>query len=66
MLRMLSVVSLAIILFGCSQSGEDPGAAEKGHPWKTQTDALKAAQDVEGVMLEGAERRGRALEEESR
>lgn len=68
MLRILSVVSLAITLVACSQSGEDSEAAsaEKDHAWKAQTDALKAARDVENVIHEGAERKDRALEESSR
>ena len=59
----LALSLLMVLLAACSGESGISATEEKGeHVWKTQTDALEKARQVEGLLDEAASRQLRANE----
>jgi hypothetical protein len=59
------VFSAVLGLAACTDTGDDAGL-QGNHVWKTQTDMLDKARDVEGMIMEGSQQRGRSIDEQAR
>lgn len=60
LLRML-ICTLLLLLTACTGESREPG----DHVWKTQTDALQKARDVEKVLQERDAERKREIDAQS-
>ncbi len=57
--------SAVIVLAACTDTGDDAGL-QGNHVWKTQTDMLDKAREVEGILLEGSQEQRRLIDEQAR
>lgn len=61
-----SILFSAVLgLAACTDTGDDAGL-QGNHVWKTQTDMLDKARDVEGLIMDGSQRQGQAIDEQVR
>ena len=61
--KRLSLSLLMVLMAACSGESGSSATDKKGeHVWKTQTDALEKARQVEGLLDEAASRQLRANE----
>jgi hypothetical protein len=63
---MKTVITLTFLLClaGCS---DNEGTAEKGdHVWKEQTDTIKKADQVEGMIMDAAKAQEDAIEQQEK
>ncbi|MDH3527179.1 MAG: hypothetical protein OEN52_06280 [Gammaproteobacteria bacterium] len=54
-----------IVLAACTDTGDDAGL-QGNHVWKTQTDMIDKARDVEGVLMDGSQRQRQLIDEQAR
>lgn len=69
MIRVL-VMGAALLISACSDDGDTTGSqAEPGkdgnHIWKTQTDQIDRARDVENVLQESQTQQQQAIDEQA-
>jgi hypothetical protein len=57
--------SAVIVLAACTDTGDDAGL-QGNHVWKTQTDMIDKARDVEGVLMDGSQRQRQLIDEQAR
>jgi len=54
------------LFIACSDEGNNNNASsKKDHVWKEQTDAINRAKEVEGMLLDAAEKNRKAIERQS-
>ena len=62
MLRVLSLLCL-LVFSACSFESNEPGAGN--HVWKSQTDALQKARDIEQQLADDVNEKKRKIEQQS-
>ncbi len=60
---LITTLTLASLLQTACSQDTDKAENDQDHVWKTQTDALKQAQQLQGSLNEETERKQKQLEE---
>jgi hypothetical protein len=64
MLKAVQCGSL-LVLAACTDTGDDAGL-QGNHVWKSQTDVLDKAREVEGLLMDGSQRQHQTIDEQAR
>ena len=62
MISRLLIAGVMLLLAACSEHVEETG----NHVWKTQTDMIDKAYDVEDVLLDSSARQRQLIDEQAR
>ena len=60
-----TLLCASLLLVACTDTGDDAGL-QGNHVWKSQTDMLDKARDVEGLLMEGNQRQRQTIDEQAR
>jgi len=63
MMRGVLIFLCLIVFSACSFEGDEPGAGN--HVWKSQTDALQKARDIEQQLANDVNEKKRKIEQQS-
>ncbi len=64
-IKVFLLLVSCLMFVACSDETNSSADAKKDHVWKSQTDSIEKAKEVEGMMMQSVEKTQKAIEDQN-